>query len=289
MGEQPRAPVPGACDCHVHVIGPKSRFPLASPRSYTPVDAPFAALEAMMAHAGLERAVIVQPSIYGTDNACTLDALDRLGPRGRAVVVLDPATPGSELDALDGRGVRGIRINIVSRGSAPVEQIRDELNAAVALCARNGWHVQLFVSAAVLDKVAPLLAGLPVEVVLDHFAMIPPGDADGPAADLVCRLLGEGRVWVKLSASYRITADAFAPAVDRLARRFAAANPERLVWASDWPHTPAHSGQQTHGDEELPYRDFDDAALLDLLARWVGLEHSARILAANPARLYGFA
>ncbi|MEP9380129.1 amidohydrolase family protein [Aquabacter sp. CN5-332] len=281
-------PTANACDCHVHIIGPKVRFPLATPRSYTPVDAPLPDLEAMMARLGLERAVIVQPSIYGSDNACTLDALDRLGPKARAVAVLGPRTPLSMLDDLDQRGVRGLRVNIVSHGTKSTAEIRDELRAAADLCARNNWHVQAFVSASALETIAPLVRELPVPVVFDHFAMVPPREADGPAADTVCRLLEEGRAWVKLSGSYRLADNPFDPALDRLAARYAAANPNHLVWASDWPHTPEHTGISGGDERELPYRDMDTRGLLGLFDRWVGEAHRERILVTNPARLYGF-
>ena len=282
-------PIAGACDCHVHVIGPKSRFPLAAPRAYTPMDAPLAALEAMMVRLGLERAIIVQPSIYGTDNSCMLDALQRLDGKTRGVGVIDPSTSSAaQLDEMHRHGVRGLRVNIVSRGPAPVEAIRAELAATAALCARNGWYVQAFVPASLLEMLAPVLTALPVPVVLDHFAMVAPENANGPDADRVCRLLAAGHVWVKLSGSYRITADPFDPAVNRLAARYTAANPERLLWASDWPHTPAHPGKTGAEESELPYRDVDTKGLLNLLGRWVGDANLARVLAENPATLHDF-
>lgn len=280
--------ISGACDCHVHVIGPKSRFAMASPRSYTPMDAPLPLLEAMMTRLGLDRAIIVQPSIYGTDNSCLLDALGRLNGRARGVAVLDHDTEPCALDDLHRRGVRGLRVNIVSRGSAPVHEIRAALEATAALCVRNAWYVQAFISPAALEAIEPFLCELPVTLVLDHFAMVAPQNADGPDADRVCRLLEGGRVWVKLSGSYRIAADPFDPAIDRLAARFAAANPERLLWASDWPHTPVHAGKPGTDEEELPYRDVDTNALFDLVGRWVGEANRARILAENPAKLHDF-
>jgi predicted TIM-barrel fold metal-dependent hydrolase len=282
-------PIPGACDCHVHVIGPKLRFPLANRRSYTPMDAPLDALESMMARLGLARCVIIQPSIYGTDNDCTLDAVDRLGGRAKAVAVIEPETHDIVLDILHKRGVCGLRVNILSGGSAPTHKIQADIEAAARMCARNGWYVQAFVAAASLEALAPILLALPVPVVLDHFAMVAPEQADGPDADRVCRLLETGQVWVKLSGAYRITADPFAPSIDRLAQRFAAANPERLLWASDWPHTPGHPGfPGAAGDEEQPFRDIDTRGLLDVLGRWVGAETARRILVDNPATLHDF-
>src|SRR5262245_59282312 len=109
-------PPQNTCDCHVHCIGPKDKFPLAPKRQYTPMDATPADLKAMMARTGAQRAVIVQPSIYGTDNGCTMDAVDALKGQGRGVVVLDADTTASQLDELDARGARGIRVNAISVG-----------------------------------------------------------------------------------------------------------------------------------------------------------------------------
>src|SRR5581483_8454726 len=127
-----------ACDCHVHVIGPKARFPLATGHRYTPKDALVSELQAMLRRLGLERVVLVQPSFYGTDNRCMLDAMaQNEGARGVAVLAED--TPAAELDALHAQGVRGLRINIATLGPAPLEAIKAKMAAAAKLCERHGW------------------------------------------------------------------------------------------------------------------------------------------------------
>lgn len=275
-----------ACDSHVHVIGPKARFPLAPGHRYTPQDAPAAALAAMLDRLGLQRVVLVQPSFYGTDNACMLDAMAQIaGARG--VAVLRDETPTQALEALDAQGVRGLRVNIATMGAAPIEDIQRKIAGAARLCEWHGWHVQVFVPADAIEPLAPFIRTLPVGVVFDHFGLIAPGTTSGPLAAL-CRLLESGNVWVKISGAYRIADDPNDARIDPLARALTKANPERIVWGSDWPHTPKHD-IHTGSATELPFQDIDTRGLLHLLPRW--LEDDAlvkRVLVDNPARLYDF-
>jgi predicted TIM-barrel fold metal-dependent hydrolase len=282
-------PPAGACDCHVHVIGPKSRFPLARERAYTPKDALLKELQAMLARLQLDRVVLVQPSIYGTDNACMMDAIDSIGETARGVAVLAPGTAGSFIDDLHRRGVRGLRVNVATSGPTDPDQVREPLLETAALCARNGWHLQTFLPTAAIEPLAEILLELPVPVVIDHFGLIRAGAQSSSPADTLVRLLQSGRVWVKLSASYRIAEDPCDPAIIPLARRLAAANPERVVWGSDWPHTPAHHRGHAVSDEEEPYRNLDTGALLTFTRNW--FEDAAtlhRLLVDNPAALYDF-
>ena len=279
-------PPPLACDCHVHVIGPKGRFPLAPHHRYTPKDALAADLKAMLARLGMRRVVLVQPSFYRIDNRCMLDAMAQIdGARG--VAVLPARVPDAELAALHAQGVRGLRINIATFGKASVESIRGDIAAAAALCERYRWHVQIFVPADAIEPLAPFVRGLPVDVVFDHFGLIAPGTESGPLAAL-CRLLESGKAWAKISGAYRISDDPNDPRIGPLARALCAANPEHIVWGSDWPHTPKHD-VHTGGHTELPFQNIDTRVLLDLVPRW--LQDDAlvkRVLADNPARLYDF-
>jgi predicted TIM-barrel fold metal-dependent hydrolase len=280
-------PPPGACDSHVHVIGPKSRFPLARERSYTPRDALTRELAAMLARLRLSRVVLVQPSFYRTDNACMLDAMAQL-PGSRGVAVLPPETSDDELDALDDQGIRGLRVNIATSGGVAIDAIKKTIEAAARLCERHGWHVQFFVPAAAIEPLAPLVRALPVTAVFDHFGLIAPGAEDGALRTLIA-LLETGRIWVKISGAYRIAADPNDARIGPLARTLCAANPERIVWGSDWPHTPRHDLRKPNSEEELPFQEIDTQGLLDLVPRW--LEDDAmvpRVLVTNPVRLYGF-
>ena len=279
-------PPPNSCDCHVHVIGPKARFPLPANRRYTPSDATAAKLAAMLKRLGMTRVVIIQPSFYGTDNACTLDGMAHVG-NARGVAVLPAQVAPAELDKLHAQGIRGIRINIATLGGAPLDDIKTKLAAAAKLCERHGWHVQFFVSAEVIEPLAPLLRALPVDSVFDHFGLIAPGTNGGPLRALQ-GLLESGETWVKISGAYRISADPNNALIDPLARALCSANPERIVWGSDWPHTPPHTIQKPL-DQESPFQNIDTRGLRDLLPRW--LKDGAlieKVLVTNPAKLYDF-
>ncbi len=279
-------PPRASCDSHVHVIGPKRRFPLPANRRYTPMDAPAGALAAMLKRLKLERVVIVQPSFYGTDNACMVDALAQI-ENARGVAVLPERASARELSALHDKGVRGLRVNIATLGPETPETIVRKVAAAARLCEAQGWHVQLFVNSDAIEPLAPVLRELPVDCVFDHFGLIAPGATNG-ALRALTGLLETGKVWVKISGAYRIGDDPNDERIGPLARALCKANPERIVWGSDWPHTPHHTLQKP-GDEEAPFQTIDTQGLLDLLPRW--LQDDAlveRVLVSNPARLYGF-
>lgn len=280
-------PPRGSCDCHVHVIGPKQRFPLARERSYTPKDAPVRDLAAMLRRLQVTRAVVVQPSFYGSDNSCTLDAMAQLDD-ARGVAVLPAQTERAALDRLHAQGIRGLRVNVATSGVTPLERVRESVAAAARLCARHGWHVQIFASAAAIATLAPLLHALPVDSVIDHFGLTAAGAPDSTLHGLL-DLLASGKSWVKISGAYRIAGDPNDPRIGALARKLCAANPERIVWGSDWPHTPRLELRKPDSEEELPFQDIDTAGLLAMVPRW--LEDDAlvhRVLVSNPARLYGF-
>lgn len=266
-----RAPL-GACDSHFHIFGPYDRFPLSASRPYTPPPALVPHYLDMANTLGLTRRVIVQASVYGTDNAVTLDAVAQLGRAdSRAIVVVEDDAP---LQAMADAGAVGVRFNAVSGNGAPLEQ----LEALARRIAPLGWHIQLFLKAEALVELAPRLAGLPVPVVLDHMAGARAADgASSPAMDAACRLLDTGRAWVKL-CGYRASRppyDDLAP----LARRFLAAAPERCVWGTDWPHTQFPTPEQM----------LDDGMLLDWLDDWLPDEATRqRVLVDNPAKLYDF-
>jgi predicted TIM-barrel fold metal-dependent hydrolase len=282
-------PPPNACDCHVHVVGPKHQFPLAERRSYTPMDAPLPALRAHLARLGIDRVVVVQPSFYGFDNSCMIAALAELGPAARGVVALAIDTPAAELDSLHRVGVRGIRLNLASLGSTTPDKLATLLHGTAQLCARNGWHIQVFMHAEALRSVDDALRQVGVPIVIDHFGLVNPAEPDGPAARALLKLLESGRVWVKVSAPYRIAEDLDDPNVRAFAECLVRTNHERLVWGADWPHTPVHGASPVHDDGEMPYREMDTAKLLRLLPTWCPEAHQVEdILVHNPARLYNF-
>ncbi len=266
----------GACDCHMHIFGPAERYAPIAEADYLPADALFEDYTALRQGLGLSRTVVVQPSIYGLDHGCTADAVERLGESGRGVAVLAPDVHDGEIEYLHSIGFRGTRFNLVNSGGIAAEA----LEAMAARVAEYGWHVQVMVTGDAIEALAPRLAALPVDVVIDHMGRVDatPGPDQAGFRSLLS-LLDGGRCWVKLSGAYRVDfGGAPWPGAAPLAKALIAAAPERLVWGTDWPHPDL-------GASPLP----DDAALLDALAAWAGDDALLRrILVDNPAALYDF-
>lgn len=274
---KPSIEVPGrACDSHMHIFD--RRFAPSAHWKRTPPDAPVTAYRALQARLGTERTVIVNPSTYGTDNACTLDALAAFGNAARGIAVVDVNVDDAELRTMAALGVVGLRINFVSPQSWGTTT-REMLETLARRVAPLGWHVQVFMTGEQIVAARDALLRLPTPLVIDHLGRIPqPAGVAHPAFDEVRRLLESGRVWIKLSGAYMDSTEG-APAyadVAAVARGFVAAAPDRVVWGSDWPHTTATA-------------PVDDAGLIDLLATWAPDPRTReRILVDNPAKLYGF-
>jgi predicted TIM-barrel fold metal-dependent hydrolase len=282
----------GACDCHVHVFGPYERFPLWSGRRYTPGPASVEDLLALQRALGLSRVVVVQASPQGTDNGCLLDALQRLsagGSQARGVAVVDGSTTDRDLEAMHEAGVRGVRVNLESAGTNDPGVARRLLEEAAARVGALGWHVQTYTTLPVLVSVADTIRALPAPLVIDHFGRPTAAHGVGQAGfDILLDLVREGSAWVKLSAAYRISDHPDCADAGAFARALAEANPDRMLWGTDWPH-PGGGGGPRSPDVVEPFFPIDDGRALYRLAEWIG--HPARlhkILVANPARLYDF-
>ena len=295
MASQPRTPVAfavpaGACDCHVHVFGSTAEFPFAARRGYTPPPASAAELSALLQTLRLSRVVIVQPSVYGSDNSCTLDGMRRLGPRARGVAVIDKATSHAAFDEMHRAGVRGVRVNLATAGQSDPAQARRNLAAAVARVAPLGWHVQVYTELSVIAALKDEVPRLGVPIVFDHFGGAPAaGGAGQPGFAALLALVAAGHAYVKVSAAYRSSDKA--PAYDDvapLARALIAANPERILWGTDWPH-PHAAAPGAALDAIAPAYDIDDGLALNQLKLWApDAAIRRKILVANPARLYDF-
>jgi 2-pyrone-4,6-dicarboxylate lactonase len=279
----------GACDTHMHVFGPVSRFPGIAGHSYAPRPASLADWQRSFGELGITRAVIVQPSCYGTDNTCTLEAVRSMGANARAVVSIAPDIADAALLAMHQEGARGVRLNAKSVGSRDAAAIATRLRDVAARIAPLGWHVQLHAEAGVITQLGDVLDGLACPVVIDHL-----GGMQVPAnpRDLLALqdLLRGGNGWVKLSAPYRTVGDN-RPFEDTLALAgsLIAANPAHVVWGSDWPHTSEHAGRPQASPQPIAFRQVEPLALLRLLMAQCGNEQTfARILADNAAALYGF-
>ena len=269
---------PLACDSHMHIFD--TRFDPSPHWKRTPPDAPVAAYRQLQQRLGTSRTVVVTPSTYGTDNACTLDALDQFGDGARGVAVVAQDVGDAELDRLHARRVRGLRVNFVSPQSWG-ETTPEMLTTLARKVARQpGWHIQVFMHPEQIVAWASVLAALPVPLVIDHLGCIDP--AQGPAAEacgVLRRLLDGGNTWVKLSGAYMrstVHGPSYADTLP-LGRALVQAAPERLVWGSDWPHTTEAPGT------------VNDADLVDVLQAWCGSTAVMdRILVDNPTQLYGF-
>lgn len=276
----------GACDSHAHVFGPYPRFPLAEDRSYTPAEYPAAAFIAHLDQLGLERGVLVTASASGTGvgNAVVIDALRQYPTRLRGVAVPAADTTDAELDAWHDAGVRGARFNLyqvdghaVYRNGAGIEV----LEAIAPRMRERGWHAQIWIHAPDLVELAPRLKALGIPLVVDHMGrMSTARGVNDPGFQMLCRLLADGSAWTKISGADR-TNPGGAPyaAVDPFATALLHANPDQVVWGSDWPHI-------NYFDPALMP---DDGVLFNLLARWLpDAALRERVLVTNPARLYGF-
>jgi len=279
----PRTVFPAmACDTHAHICGPADVFAYAEERIYTPPDSTLKDYLDLLAILGVGRAVLVQPSVYGTDNRALLDALSRIKKGLRGVAVVDIGITPDDIRVMDAAGIRGVRLNVVDhsgeRNVVPIEAVRRLAGAIAAY----GWHIEFLINIDEAPRFAAAIEGLPVDVVVGHLGYPRRGAGPWPASasfDAFLRLFERGRCWVKLTGPYRISSAPNMPYPDvaPLAQRLAAVNPERLLWGTDWPHVMMKKPMPNDGD------------LSDLIADWLpdaGLRE--RVLVTNPAFLYRF-
>ena len=271
------APPPGACDAHCHVFGPAPRFPYAEGRAYTPPDAPVENFRRLQDVLGLERAVIVQATCHGTDNAAALDAIAGSDGRYRGVAIVDDSFTEADFETLHDGGVRGVRFSYARHLSGPPDF--SQVERVAQKIAPLGWHVVLYLEAEDVAANARTLAALPLPVVIDHMGRVKTADGvEQKPFQLLLELLRGEDFWVKICGAERISS-AGPPYTDAIpfAQALIEAAPGRILWGTDWPH-PNIEG-------EMP----NDGDLLDLLARHApDAAVRNRILVDNPARLYGF-
>ena len=291
---QPHTPVnfdvpPGACDTHTHIFGDPARFPWTPSRVYTPEQASIPEMRSLHKALHTERVVIVNPSVYGTDNSCTLDAIKQLRPGARGVAVIDEKTTDAALDEMYRNGIRAIRINLETAGQSDPEQARQRFQAAIARAQKHKYHVQLYTRLSVIEAIKDQVAAAPVQVVFDHF-----GGAQGPLGvhqpgfDTLLNLVHAGKAYVKISAPYRSSMQPpDYPDVAPLAKALVAANAERILWGSDWPHPAQIPGRPI--TEITSLYQIDDGRVLNQLPVWVPTATVRKtILVENPAKLFGY-
>jgi predicted TIM-barrel fold metal-dependent hydrolase len=280
--KRPRvAPPPGAWDSHFHIFGPSDKFPYQPGRGYTPPDAPVERLIALLDHLGFANGLAVQGNAHVYDNRVVLDALERFPGRLRGVAITDTRINPQTLRDWDKTGMRGLRFHLFPQAPNYTRGVGLDVFATFRrTMADLGWVAQFFCDHRMLASTAPVLREISrdMPVVVDHLGMVPAaqGVAD-PNFQALLTLVGDGQVYVKLSAVYRCSAQYpdYADARvmhDALIR----ANPERLIWGTDWPHPSIAAAA-------MP----DDGHLLDLFHDWTpDPDARRRILVDTPARLF---
>lgn len=270
----------GATDTHAHICGPKSRYAYFSERVYTPPDCLLPAYRHMLATLGVERAVLVQPSVYGTDNTAMLDAMKAAGPAFRGVAVVADDIGEGELRRLHAAGVRGVRVNIVDvpnrkPGTLPMESLKKLAQKVKPF----GWHMEFLAHVDEFPELDTMLDSFPVDTVYGHLGYMKTDKGIAhPGFQALLRLMQAGKAWVKLTGPYRISLEALPHAdTNAYAHALIKAAPQQVIWGSDWPHVMVKGAMPNDGD------------LCDLLGSWVtdpGVRK--QVLVDNPARLYGF-
>lgn len=263
----------GSWDTHAHVIGPFSKYPLQKNRSYTPPESLESHYVAHLAALNLQRGVIVQPSIYGTDNRLTIDVIRKSDGVLRGVVVLGPDVDEAAIAEMHAAGARGFRLNLLFQGGPGLAL----LERTAAITHAFGWHAQLLIDIRMLGEIESRLNKLPVPVVFDHMGHFPHElGTQWPGFHKLLRRLSAGRSYVKLSGSYRLSRQpTHIKDVCAIAQALVHEAPQRLFWGSDWPHVGLPGGLPATAD------------LLDALAQWCPDSTTRKkILVSNPMDFY---
>lgn len=266
----------GACDAHMHVFGPLKDYPSVRHPHYTLPDGRLDHFQRLMPVLGLERFVIVQPSFYGTDNACLLDALASAGDSARGVAMIEPDTSVAEVERFHARGVRGLRLDLFKQSAASLAEVQAYIAGMAAKIAPLGWHLQFYAPGRRVRDLLGFLGELRIDFVIDHmgYMLEEDGLTDADFARLL-ELMRAEHAHIKLSAPYRLAKTRGYGAVEAVARALVEAAPDKAIWGSDWPHIP-NSGRDT-------------GELLNLLPLWAPDREVRRlILVETPRRLFGF-
>ncbi|MFV0297656.1 MAG: amidohydrolase family protein [Hyphomicrobiaceae bacterium] len=280
----------GACDCHTHIHGPTDEFPWFEGRVYTPETALPEEMASLHHALRMQRVVIVTPSVYGPDNRASVWGMKAYRGEARGVAVIDETTTDQQLDQLHRDGMRGIRLNLATAGMNDQSAALSHFSTAAQRMARRNWHVQFYTTLDMVTALKDSVLASPVPVVFDHF-----GGADAalgtsqPGFSDLCDLLESGRAYVKISGAYRASAKGpdYKDACP-LAQALISANPDRILWGTDWPH-PDSDAPGLKPTDVRPFYPIDDGLLLNQLPEWApDTSIRRKILVDNPARLYGF-
>jgi predicted TIM-barrel fold metal-dependent hydrolase len=281
----------GACDCHTHVFGDPQRFTFVPGRVYTPEPASVDEMRRLHGALHIDRVVIVQPSVYGTNNACTLDGIRQLGATARGVAVIDDTTPEAALEEMQRAGIRGVRLNLATAGVTDPEVGRRRFNVMGDRIKGRPWHIQMNTDLSMIEALHSVFAASTAPVVFDHFggAQAARGTRQ-PGFEALLDLLRGGQAYVKISAPYRSsTSTPDYRDMSPLAMALIGANAQRIIWGTDWPHPDSTPAAGRRATDIAPLLQVDDGRVLNQLAVWAP-DPALRttILVDNPARLYHF-
>ena len=298
VAAQPRTKVnfdvpPGSCDSSVHVFGDPKRYPFWEGRAYTPEPATVGELRQVMQALRLDRVVVVQASPYGTDNSCVMDSVRELGTRARGVAIIDEHTPEASLDEMHRGGVRGIRIILNNLAVSDPAEARQRVKVGVdRVKNRPNWSIQITALPPTFDVLRDQLNALPVPLVIDHFGEVRAAEGVGqPGFATIVSLVKSGKAYVKISHAQALSRQPDLSDMAPYAKALIAANPERILWGTAWPHPSAGSVPGRKPTDLALHQQFDvdDGRVLNLLPVWAPDASMRRmILVENPARLYGF-
>jgi predicted TIM-barrel fold metal-dependent hydrolase len=279
----------GAIDCHNHIVGPQSKYPMAANRTYTPPEASVAQLKALRVETGAARNVIVQPSFYGFDNSCAVDALKELGNSARGIAVVPQDVSDAELRRLAGIGFVGVRLNLATAGVRDPKAAIDAINAFAPRFVSLGWHIQINTELSVVAAIAQTVGSLKVPVVFDHMGNLQAETAaKEPGFGALVELVRAGNTYVKLSAPYNLSKRPDYADVIALAKALIAARADRMLWGTNWPH-PGNVRGLPFG-EISPYQKVNNPNLVRALEQECpDAAMRKMILVDTPARLYRFA
>lgn len=262
----------GACDCHFHVFEDAQRYPFGPDRSYTPTSAPLTEYRNLLNTLGIDKAILVHPSVYGKDHSTFEETLKACSKWMRGVAVVYEDTPQGDIERWHALGARGTRCNALFAGGTNLA----EMHTIASMVREYGWHLQLLVDVGADPDIVSRIADFGLPIVIDHFGHLPASTAlQNKGFQNLVSMVREGRVWVKMSGAYRISAQRkhyidVAPMAEALLQ----ANESQLVWGSDWPHPSIASPMA------------DDTDILDALADWLSPEQWKKVLVDNPQRLY---
>ena len=282
-----------AVDCHTHIHMDPAKFPWFEGRTYTPELATPKEMAAMHARLGVKRVVVVTPSVYGPDNSATLAGMKARGIKNaRGVAVIDNRTAPCELEAMQDAGVVGVRLNLNTGGVNNDPTIgRTRFQALTQRLRPLKWHIQIYTNLATITSIKDLVMASPVPVVFDHFGGAKASlGVDQPGFSDLLDLVRAGKAYVKISGAYRSSSQApECGDVTPLAKALIAANDERIVWGTDWPHPNSAPPKEKPITDVTPLYQIDDGMLLNQLAVWApSAAVREKILVDNPDDLYNF-